>query len=339
MKNFLDGVKLFLLISGAVMGAGFLSGGELVAFFGGGNASLLLSAVIFFIGFTVLTSLKTATPKIPLLISGAIFSLAMLSGLDEIAGVFSATRSVPAASIISLAVFHFLLSGNIKNVEKVNCFLIPVSVLIVFTALFSVPVPARKVDTGSGIKNAVNAVLYACMNVFITLPSIKSAAQGKSKVAKTFAITAFSVFFVLFAYLILRVSPNSSMPLLDASYGTSLFPLLIIALFIGSFTSLICCLYPLKSFIAQRVANKNKRDLYCFLLYVVLFLLSRVGFNSIIKYFYPLVGALGLLYIVKGVIGIKFTANGDTKIKRSALCQERKRIKSKNLPKKNTATI
>lgn len=339
MKNFFDGVKLFLLISGAVMGAGFLSGGELVAFFGGGYSGLLLSAVIFFIGFTLLTTSKTATPKIPLLMSSAVFSIAMLSGLDEIAGFIGVLRGIPAAPVLSIIIFHFLLSGSIKKIEKINCFLIPVSVLIVFLTIINVPDSAPKVRVASGGKWVINAVLYACMNVFVALPSVKSAAQGKKKGTKIAAFIAFSVFFAGFSYLIIRVSPNTSLPLLDISYGTPFFPLLVIALFIGSFTSLICCLYPLKSFIAQKTADKKRRGIYCFLLYAVLFLLSRVGFNSIIKYFYPLVGALGLFYIVKGAIGIKFPLNGDTKIKRSALCQERKKIKSKNLPKKNTATI
>ena len=337
MKNFFDSVKLFLLISGAVMGAGFLSGGELVAFFGGGTGWLLLSAAIFFMGFMLLSSDKTATPEIPMLIADAAFSLAMLSGLDEIAGFIGALYGIPAASVLSLVVFHFLLSGNIKKVERINCFLIPFSVLTVFLAVINAAFAAPK--AAAGRKWAINAVLYACMNVFVAIPSVKSAAKGKKKGAKIAAFIAFSVFFAGFSYLIVRVSPNSPMPLLDISYGTPLFPLIIIALFIGSFTSLICCLYPLKSFITRKTADKKRRNLYCLLLYLGLFLLSRVGFNSIIKYFYPFVGALGLLSIVKGVIGIKFPRNGDTKIKRSALCPGRKRIKSKNLPKKNTATI
>ena len=326
------------MLSGAVMGAGFLSGGELVAFFGGVNFfCLALASAVFFIGFSFVHTENDCLTKSVFMIAELVFSIAMLSGLDEIAGYAGAKKGVPAASILSLFIFHFLFSKDIKKVEKVNCVLIPLSSVIVLSAALFAPAQGLAIQ-GTSAGGVINALLYACMNLFVAMPAAKIAKKGKSKRVNTAAALCFSVFFAVFAFIILRVAPKTALPLLDISYGTAFYPLLIAAIFIGSFTSLICYLYPLKNFIAEKTA-KNRRGVYCFLLYFTLFILSRVGISAIIKYCYPLVGALGLSLIVKSFFGIKGGGIGDTMEKRSALCREEKRIKSKNLPKKNTATI
>lgn len=326
------------MLAGAVCGAGLLSGGELVAFFGGANVfCLMLSALTFFIGFAFGDFTSGNAEKYVFLAADAVFSAAMISGLDDILGFAGILKGVPVASALSIIAFHFLLSKNVKSIERLNCVLIPVSVAIVLIAV--IIAPAAPITGAAGAKGAVNAVLYACMNVFVALPPVKIAAKNKSKRAKITAALCFSAFFMLFAYLILRVSPRTSLPLLDVSYGTPLFPLLIVAIFIGSFTSLVCYLYPLKEFATEKAGNKKTRVFYCVFLYIALFLLSRVGLNAIIKYLYPVVGALGASVIIKGFVGIKISAKGDTNKKRSALCPEKRKTKSKNLPKKNTATI
>lgn len=339
MRNFVDTLELLFVFCGAVLGAGLLSGSELVSFFNSKSViCLLLSGLLFFIGFAFIGAAQDGFTKVAFLIADGVFASAMLSGLDEIAWKAGILYGFPVVSLLSILVFHFLLSGNIGALEKVNCALMPLSVVIVLAAaIFSAPITAPQVNTGA--KDIVNAVLYACMNLFVALPSARIASESKGKGALITAAFIFAVFFVSLAYLILRVSPKMSFPLFSVTYGTPLYPVLIIAIFIGSFTSLICYLYPLKNVITEKWKNKKSRNLYCFLLYAALFALSRAGIAAIIKYVYPLVGALGLFVILKSFVGIKRKAKGDTMKKRSALCQERKRPKSKNLPKKNTAII
>ncbi len=341
VKNFIDALKIFFVISGAVLGAGFLSGGELVAFFGTRNViCLALAGAVFFLGFAFCRVEKDRFTNTAFMLADCIFSASMLSGLDEMAGLFGALKGIPVVSVLSLLLFHFFISKDIKKVEKVNCILIPAAIVVVFCAAIDAPAHApMSVTCRAGAKDLLNAVLYACMNVFAALPAVGIAATGKKNGVKVAAAICFSVFFVLFAFIILRAALNTAFPLLDMSYGTALYPFIVGAVFIGSFTSLVCYLYPLKNFLEEKTENKNSRAVYCFLLYTGLFLLSRLGLNAIIRYLYPLIGGLGAFSVCKNLFGIKRTAKGDTTIKRSALCQERKRIKSKNLPKKNTAII
>lgn len=339
MKNFADAVKLFFVIAGAVLGAGFLSGGELVGFFNSKSAiCLTVSGALFFIGFAFIGVNQDGFTKTALIIAGAVFSSAMLTALDEISWETGVIKGFPAVSVLSVIAFHFLLSENVGKLEKANYILIPFAVLVVVAAAFyAEPVGAPRFKTS--VKDGVNAVLYSCMNLFVALPSVSIAARGKGKRVKILAALTFAVFFVALAYIILRVSPSTALPLIDMATGTPFYPFIVAAVFIGSFTSLLCCLYPLKNLISERTADKKRRNVYCFLLYCVLFALSRAGIAAIIKYCYPFVGALGLFSIVKSFFGIKSRGKGDTMKKRSALCRERKRPKSKNSPKKNTAII
>lgn len=338
MKNFADAIKLFFVIAGAVLGAGFLSGGELVGFFNSKSVScLIISAALFFVGFAFIGAKQDGFTRVALIIAGAVFSSAMLTALDEISWETGVVKGFPAVSVSSVIAFHFWLSDNVKKLEKANYILIPFAVLVVVAAAFcSEPVGAPRGNTG--VKDGVNAVLYSCMNLFVALPSVSIAARGKKRSVRVIAALTFAVFFAVLAYIILRVSPSTALPLIDMATGTPFYPFIVIAVFIGSFTSLLCCLYPLKNLISERTADKKRRNFYCFLLYFVLFALSRAGIAAIIKYCYPFVGALGLFSIVKSFFGIKSMGKGDTMKKRSALCRERKKIKSKNSPKKNTAT-
>ena len=339
MKNFADAVKLFFVIAGAVLGAGFLSGGELVGFFNSRSViCLIVSAALFFVGFAFIGANQDGFTKIALIIAGGVFSSAMLTALDEISWETGVIKGFPAVSVLSVIAFHFWLSDNVKKLEKANYILIPFAVLVVVTAAFCAePVGTSRVNTG--VINGANAALYSCMNLFVALPSVTIAARGKKQSARIAAALIFAVFFAALAYIILRVSPSTALPLIDMATGTPFYPFIVAAVFIGSFTSLICCLYPLKNLISERTTGKKRRNLYCFLLYCVLFALSRAGIAAIIKYCYPFVGALGLFSIVKSFFGIKSRRKGDTMGKRSALCRERKRPKSKNSPKKNTAII
>ena len=339
MKTFTDTVKLFFVLSGAVMGAGFLSGGELAVFFESRTIlCVCISGAVFFAGFAFTEVKKDGFTEFVFAAADGVFACAMLTGLDEIAYYAGLKQGVPVASVLSLALFHFFLSVSIKKVEKANAVLIPLSVIAVGAAAICAK-PLAVQSASSGAKNIINAVLYSCMNLFVALPSVGIAAKDKGRKAKPYAALAFTCVFIALACIILRVAPATAFPILDITRGTPFFPVLVCAVFIGSFTSLICYLYPLKNMIAEKTADKKRRGAYCFLLYFALFLLSRAGFNVIVKYLYPVIGALGLFSIVKSFFGIKKRGKGDTILKRSALCQERKRIKSKNLPKKNTAII
>ena len=330
---------MFFVFCGAVLGAGFLSGGELVGFFGSRSfLCLLISGTLFFMGFAFIGGADDRFLKYALMVADGVFAAAMLSGLDTIIWQTGVLNGFPVVSVLSLVAFHFFLSESIGKLEKANCILMPLSVIIIFAAaVIAKPITAPRQN--ADVKDAVNAVLYACMNIFVALPSTMLAAKNKGKSVKITAAFLFSAFFVAFAYLILSVSPPTALPLIDMARGTPLYFALVVAVFIGSYTSLVCYLYPLKSLIAEKTAKTKRRSGYCFLLYLILFSLSRAGISAIIKYCYPLVGALGVFAVIKSFFCIKRTAKGDTTIKRSALCRERKRPKSKNSPKKNTATI
>ena len=338
MKGFSDSVKTFFVICGAVIGAGFLSGGELVAFSPSREIFYIaVAATVFFLGFALPYSESGAFARAAFLIADAVFAAAMLAGLDGIACVALNIKVFPVASAASLAAFYFL-SDNVKTVERLNCVLTPLSVAIVVVALCltaTAPVPA---PYKSGVKGFSNAVLYASTNVFVAMPAVNMGGKGKSVKARAISALAFACFFAAFAFFILRIAPQTDMPVLDLCKNTPAFPFLIAAFFIGSFTSFVCFAYPLKDYLDKTVKN-GRRTPYFAVLCAFLFLLSRLGAGVIIKYLYPVIGGAGACVIVKNALGIKSARKGDTVLKRGKICLKERKPKSENLPKKNTATI
>lgn len=340
VKIFSDALKLFFVTAGAVIGAGFLSGGELVIFFKSRELFYLFTAAaVFFVGFSLPAQSGGTVADLVFFAADAVFAAAMLSGLDEIVWASGFLKGFPIASLIAVIAFHFLFSKNVGRVERLNFALIPFSALIVVIALaFAKNAPVVP-QFKAGAKGFSDALLYASVNVFVALPAVNVGAKNKPFAARILSAGLFAAFFAVFAYFILRVAPNSFLPVFDIARGTPVFPLLTVAAFTGSFTSFVCYAYPLKARLQKTAKDERQKRVRLILLYGAVFALSRLGLNAIIRYTYPLVGGAGLAFIVKNLFGIKSGRNGDTMVKRSALCQKRKKPKSKNLPKKNTAII
>ncbi|MBQ9485387.1 MAG: hypothetical protein IJU83_00960 [Clostridia bacterium] len=339
MKNFVESLKLFFVICGATIGAGFLSGGELIAFFPSRSLPCLaIAGTVFFLYFILPIDGNSSFFKYAYLAADAVFAASMLSVADEIAWNAGIFKGLPIVSVVSLSVFELFFSEDIKRLVGLNSVLIPFSVFVAIFAAISAEVFLSQSEMTA--RDGVNALLYACANAFAAFPSVKLAAYGKNKAVKIAAAGGFGVFFVALSYVILRASPNVSLPLISVSVGKSVYPFLFAAIYVGAFTSFACCAFSIRKAAVKGKAGKC-RGLYVALLYGILFVFSRLGVGRICRYVYPLLGGLGAFTLIKRIFGIKNRA-GEIIMKknflRRKLCPQ-KRIRSKNLLKKNTANI
>lgn len=360
MKSFFYGLKLFFVIAGAVMGAGYLSGGELVCFFRNGDYfPLVISGAVFFTGFTFLPRDKNDRfYRAATLITDGVFTVAALSGIDAVFGLSGIGNGLPIASVISLAVFHLFLSDGITAIERLNLIVMPLSIAVVFTvAILGLrggnAVQLTAFPLIDAFKSGINAVLYASINVFATSGTVGIASEKLSVKERTVGYAVFSVFFVVFSTLILKVSGDAEVPVAVAVKGGVLFVALITALTLGSFTSLACFLFPLKketeSFLDKRKVKTPVKKVITVLTYVILFAVSRIEFYRIVKYLYPVIGGFGLFFAFRETVralkskGIKRAVIDDNsnrkKTERRKICLKRRKSKSKNLRTKSTVII
>ncbi len=309
MATFKKSIKISLVVLGSVIGAGFITGREILEFFGGQN--LLLSSAIFVVLFFVFllyiflsNSLNSSVSKAvlnPLIYAGnlIIFS-GMLSAIDSLfVEVFKIQTIVFYPSIFVLILSNLVVSKGVEGIENANKFLTPTIVIITlfFIVFFG---NANYVEITSVSLN--KCFQYVGLNLFMS--SILFNKLGKSVSKKTAVLSAVLSSLVL-GLLICLISLvlfgesseilNSDIPLLSI-FNKNIVCFLIFSLVLafGIVTTLFSSHYPLYLL----VETKKYNFLSQFLLSAVAFSLSRLGFYSIVAKFYPILGSVGIVFLI-----------------------------------------
>lgn len=348
MKIFFNALRIFCSICGAIAGAGFLSGAELVCFFGTEN--FILSAAFASALFAILLSVFFKCGEFCFDGGGDVFIRAALFFSDFIflVGCFAALDSVfecenfrfPLFSIAS-AVFAFAYSAKGgAGLEKINAVVTPFALVAVNCFLLSYLLK-NKIDISyAQAENicAVKPVLYVFMNVFAAMPALRYAKLGKENKATAAGSVLFGAYVFLQSALILLVvisakTAGKSVPIVAAFLDSRYVLILKVAMFLSVFTSFYCFFLPVCDGAKKLGGNK-----FAIFVAAIAFVLSRAGFLSVIKYLYPVVGAAGVAAFIKIFIralknkGIKREILTDNKRKTEGktLCLRKRKTKLKN---------
>ena len=315
----LSGIFLtaFLCI-GSIVGAGFISGRELIGFFGtkGFLPFTVFAGIFLFACLMLLFSLgreydgsdglNAALMKNPrpfgamVLIASFIFLSTMLAGLDAIGESFGLPGYIPVISSLSLICVTVCSRHGLKGIEKINFVLVPVVIVIINVLIFTGVSPdfsGAAPDIKTGI---AKAALYVFLNSFSNLPVLVGTARGKSMkvLAGAAAVTAAAIS-VQAAIILGAVSAgganaeNAQIPLLFV-LGDTASAVYAAAVSAAILSSLSSAYYPL-----YIVAKEKMQKTGVVILCLASLVLSRVGLKGLIDYVYPLLGALGAVYIIK----------------------------------------
>jgi len=305
------------LILGTVIGSGFSTGKEIVVFFTRfGYYSFLfipLAGVLFYFTFNFLMSkgLQKLNGKrnsklilILMLICCSVFSASMFAGIGNC--------SLAAPKFIRIILFFlvfvlcfFACFKKIKFLSITNLVLIPVllAILLVFfivrmsnASFISLPETNHFISFFGGI---IYCFLYIVLN--ISLSSVVIAKNGEGLTKKQIRIVSFvsslilSVFILLINILVIYNYDFilAEMPLLALSSGIFSF-LLRFVVMVGCLTTLLSTIY-----IASDSCKKLKlSDLKIFIICTILpFVISTIGFSSIVYWLYPIVSFLGVFIL------------------------------------------
>ena len=295
-------------IVGTSLGAGFLSGAELVRFFGAERflPSVLLSSFVFFLlstlflllgkrhggfeGALVLFGKGKAAVKTVISMLSFIPCGGMLAGLDALLPTFS-----PLPSLLGLAVVLLFLRKGMKGVSLLNSVLVPVLLFFVFFSaggglVFSYP--GRSGGTGMGI-------IYAGMNTLLAAPVLLDAGKDMKRpvLSAALAATVIAACATCVLGVIYREGAGAifaELPFLYAMQGSRIFH---VASALAILTSLASAIYPLLK-LCEGVPNKKGQTAAKGGVLLAAFALSRIGLSGIVKFFYPVMGLLGLLLSV-----------------------------------------
>lgn len=311
-----DAFGLAAALVGSVIGAGFLSGAELVRFFPaqGILPHAAVAAGLFFLcfwmlyrvggacgGFAgVLARLGRAGPllRAAMLASSFVLCAGMLAGLHSLAREGAGFGlSFPLPSLLALPLLYGLSGRGMRGLYAADALLVPLILLFVAAnaggALRSVqPAPAGAASSLAGV------CLYVCMNAFLAAPVVcdAGAARGAGGGAAGCALAALLLGFCIAAVagaVAGTGAADADLPFLAALGGGRAVRLLFCAVCACAIlTSLFSAYYPLHRAAESARRPRLARAGIC----AAAFLLSAAGLSGLVRFVYPLVGGAGVVF-------------------------------------------
>lgn len=300
-----------LFIVGTCIGAGFVSGAELVRFFGTeGFLFPVLASTLAFCFLLVLALLlgkkyggyekvtdalfKRFAPavRMGIVLVSFIPCAGFIAGFDALLPTYK-----PLLSIVGLLAVSLFVGRGMKGVGILNAVLVPA--LIAFLFAFGDCITAFRAFVPVSANGFFGGIVYAGMNAFLALPILMDAGKDMKRPRLSAALAACFIgacaLFVLGA--VAREGQGaigSEMPFLYVMKGNVLF---YVAAALAIATSLCSSLYPLFS-LCETLGKKKKAAKYAARALVLLaaFALSRLGLAGIVAYFYPILGIFGLFF-------------------------------------------
>ena len=325
-----------MALVGAIIGAGFVSGKEVVSFFGafGYMAIPFLIVVfgLFFFCFYVFAKLgKSLKPNSISGLTTAMFGKAgifvdfafilstfitlssMLAGCDSIGQImFGAGYNFCYISIATAMIVTIIVFSGLKYIYKITNVILPVMLVLIFVVSFVFLFGTQNQSLAQGGVNVasagLNSVLYVCMNTFSNIFIISKTSQfmSKKQIGTACAITA-STLVVLISTILVTILHGgdamlaSDMPMLAVakSVGGVFGIIYAVVLWLAIFTTICVAAYSIVQWLNSYIKNK----FVCAVTTLTLaFIFSRFGFSTIVDIFYPLEGIFGAIFIGYSVV-------------------------------------
>ena len=303
-------LALSLLIISSVIGAGFATGAELIAFFGHTNMhpvmiSVLFSAVMLLLIWMIVRStpdnIKESdvhTNKYIFVPIYFIFFTALTAGVTSLSGWMASIVALSACIVVVLFGFERLLAFN----KYIMAFVLVILLAATIPNQGLMPIQLYPPHVW---RTVLMAILYAGMNCCI-LDAVITRAKAKWSnkdimIASTFAIAVVALLATLILTAVRSNGTTADMPIIELAPGS----ITRIAVLLCVFTSQFVCLFNVSNL--SGVVNKNQRTQGFILigLCTVAFALSFFGFVRIIGALYPAVGAITIAYIIARAIKYK----------------------------------
>lgn len=305
---FIGSLKAAFAIIGAVIGAGFITGREIMKFFFGNNQPVLFCILLVAFTVFVYVTLANKNPVIESVMQKSNFIInilcvltvaSMLGATDSLARDLKMSGELPVFSVLMLIFSVFICIGGIEKLTKFNLILVPVMLIVLFAIIGCGLIFSDNKDIGfSRSFDFLSPLLYSCMNVMLTQPLLISI----KKEEKTFSplltslITAFAL--ALSAALYLTVLPKeclmSDIPILYLVSNTKWAYYLVASMIAaGIVTTLVGSLYPLLHIIEGKL-----HVLWVIMVCLLSFLVSRLGFYVIVDKIYPLLSLIAVIYYI-----------------------------------------
>lgn len=313
-----------MLIVGTVIGAGFVSGQELVSFFGS-NASPLtavMCGVVFFIVSALFMGIGShinsdnlsvvnsrligkggAVLDIVLLVNSFIVLAGMLSGMGAVGQMFGLPTFVLAlvGGVVAMAT---LCSGK-NALLSTSKIVVPIIIVLLVVVCIVSSVNSGGIDIGGEIAVTTSVAVYVCMNMMLAstvLTTIGKVTRKEIVLASGIASIVMGVLiFMVMSVLASYNYEGDSMPVLAVAKQISplLYGLIVIVVIVSIFTTMLTALSSLVSWFCRIFGNKF---FSCIVVLLLALSLANLGFSRVVGLLYPLIGVLGVFYTILALV-------------------------------------
>lgn len=325
-------MKIICVLLGTIIGAGFISGAEIGLFFNSagifGIVGILISSIL--LGLIINIVLEDNNKEyieliennidnkyISFCVKGIVNLFLIVSYFIMIAGLTSFIHeeieiNYLLSSIISVSTIFIIVKGNIKRIEKFNEIFVPFLILLIIGLCFIITD-----TTFDNIKNNIEniniydysflilGITYASYNAISILPvayKLKENVNLKKNERRMISIFFSVITFICALIIYLLVEGNkthmkSEIPMLDIIKGNNIF--IIIFVKITIIISIISTAVSVQYAAASNITH-NKKSFIIFLMLMNLMAIgvSKYGFQTLIKIFYPVFGVIGILNFI-----------------------------------------
>ncbi len=317
-------LRLIALTVSAVVGAGFLTGVELVTFFGGKEIILPLvgsTALYAMFAFCALwlggryggfyAFLRGKFQRL----YPAVFTSFFVANFCAAASLTASINAVLSTDFF-LAQIAFLLGASAvsgRGVKVVSVLSLALTPLLLFFVVFkSVGGLSFHGFWDDGAQNGW--LVYAGYNGFLSFPILCEAGGSCTKRQSVpVSIAASAIIFALALLILGKISYEGANAYLSeapffTAVGGRVFPFVCA---VGIFLSLSSCLFSL--FSATKCLKGYQKTAEAVMLTAV-FALSRLGLSTIVSQFYPVFGVFGLLFLAFCIFHEQFFKQDDQKV-------------------------
>lgn len=294
-----DNFKIAFFFIGAMIGAGFSSGSELMVFFGeSGIIGVLISAVfigllVFF--FQYMSVVFNNYPRVKkvvdwlMVLSSIISFIAMTAGANEVIMDTFRVNNIGVVSALAVSVMCLFSMRLLKNVNAVVVPLIVVLMILIIVKTDSLPLP-----TGFSIFRSAS---YAAMNVLLggyLLSTECAQKKTKDKIIITVIITVVVAAMMIIVYLISQEAKFSDMPVFEVARRYEMATISGIIIYLAIFSTLIGA----GKVIFDNLSDFTKSKWVALISLIIISLIGRsVGFGFMVRTFYPITGYLSIVVI------------------------------------------
>ena len=305
-------------VVGCVLGVGFLTGKELVVFFGGKNP--LFVSLCFFVLFFGLVFLflflgrqydtndisvvnKSIFGKCGIVFDFVFIATCFLSVCAMLAGA-QALWTMIADNNFPFSVFVAFVCGvglcfGVKTVKKFNLAFVPVVVLLLFVALL--PSCKGQVVFRPDFVGFAKVVQYCCFNCMLGCAMLLSCGKGLGFWQRLSSAFASCVVLSLLVFVVLSSvgQVGGDMPLLCVAKNNGCLVAYLVIVCFGIFASLCSCGYTVVSWVQKRCGDKIFAVACVF---TCAYVVSLFGFGKILSFTLPLSSSCAVVFVLFALI-------------------------------------